>query len=57
MDVDRFFVFRFFDVLKPWPINVIDHRIDGGLGIMLDDVLAGVYGLAVMQGLLYYFGS
>lgn len=51
-----FFVFRFFDVIKPWPINVIDHRIGGGVGIMLDDVLAGIYGLAVMQGLLYYFG-
>ncbi len=51
-----FFVFRFFDVLKPWPINVIDRRIEGGVGIMLDDVLAGVYGLMVMQGFLYYFG-
>ena len=52
-----FFVFRIFDVVKPWPINVIDRRINGGLGIMLDDVLAGVYGVVVMQGLLYYFGG
>lgn len=52
-----FFVFRLFDVIKPWPINVIDHRIHGGVGIMLDDVLAGIYGLAVMHGLLYYFNS
>lgn len=52
-----FFVFRFFDVIKPWPINVIDHRINGGVGIMLDDVLAGFYGFIVMQGLLYYVGG
>lgn len=44
-----FFVFRFFDILKPYPIRLIDQRCHGGVGIMLDDVLAGVYTLAVMQ--------
>lgn len=38
-----FALFRLFDVLKPWPIGFLDRRIHGGLGIMLDDVLAGVY--------------
>jgi len=52
-----FFVFRFFDVIEPWPINVIDHQIKGGLGIMLDDVLAGIYTLIVMHGFLYYVGG
>ena len=38
-----FVLFRFFDILKPWPIRKLDHGMSGGLGIMLDDVLAGVY--------------
>lgn len=37
-----FIFFRAFDILKPWPIKLIDAKVRGGLGIMLDDVLAGV---------------
>ena len=36
-------LFRFFDVVKPWPIRDLDHRLAGGLGIMLDDQMAAVY--------------
>ena len=45
-----FLLFRLFDVLKPWPIREADHRIPGGLGIMLDDVLAAVYAALVVRG-------
>jgi len=38
-----FFWFRIMDVWKPWPIRDVDHRMSGGLGIMLDDVLAAIY--------------
>lgn len=38
-----FVFFRFFDVVKPWPIRALDHSIPGGLGIMLDDILAGIF--------------
>jgi phosphatidylglycerophosphatase A len=38
-----FLFFRLFDILKPWPIRWVDHYVEGGLGIMLDDVLAGLY--------------
>ena len=38
-----FGLFRLFDVWKPWPIRVIDRRIDGGFGIMLDDIIAGLW--------------
>lgn len=38
-----FLLFRVFDILKPWPISFIDKKISGGLGIMLDDILAGVF--------------
>ena len=37
-----FALFRFFDVVKPWPISWADKYVHGGLGIMLDDVLAGI---------------
>ena len=46
--VAAFFVFRFFDIIKPWPIGWLDKKVSGGFGIMVDDLLAGVYGLAVM---------
>ncbi|MDO6461173.1 phosphatidylglycerophosphatase A [Granulosicoccaceae sp. 1_MG-2023] len=44
-----FALFRFFDVLKPWPISWFDRQVHGGLGIMLDDIVAGLMALAVMQ--------
>jgi len=47
-----FLLFRVFDVAKPWPIREADHRIPGGLGIMLDDVLAAVYAALVVRGAL-----
>jgi len=47
-----FLAFRAFDVAKPWPIREADHRITGGLGIMLDDVLAAVYAALAVRGAL-----
>lgn len=44
-----FVLFRFFDILKPWPINWLDKKVHGGFGIMIDDVLAGIYALIVLQ--------
>lgn len=44
-----FVLFRLFDIWKPWPVRVADRRIHGGFGVMLDDVLAGVYALVVLQ--------
>jgi len=46
-----FVLFRFFDIWKPWPIREADHSLRGGVGIMLDDVLAAVYAGAVLYGL------
>lgn len=50
-----FIAFRVFDIVKPWPIGFVDRRIKGGLGIMLDDVLAGVYAGALLQLLRIFF--
>jgi len=38
-----FLLFRIFDILKPYPIGMIDRRIKGGLGIVLDDIVAGAF--------------
>lgn len=47
-----FVLFRFFDILKPWPVSLADRKVHGGFGIMLDDVLAGLMaaaGVGVLQ--------
>lgn len=44
-----FALFRLFDIWKPWPIRQLDARVSGGFGIMLDDVVAGLFALIVLQ--------
>lgn len=46
-----FFLFRLFDIAKPWPIRLADHRLGGGFGIMFDDVLAGLYAWLLLQAI------
>lgn len=43
-----FVLFRIFDIWKPWPIRELDHRLHGGLGIMLDDLAAGLYAALIL---------
>ena len=38
-----FILFRFFDIAKPFPINIVDKKMKNGLGVMLDDIIAGIY--------------
>lgn len=49
-----FFCFRVLDIAKPWPIRRLE-RLPGGLGIMSDDLLAGIYGAALLNGLRLAF--
>jgi phosphatidylglycerophosphatase A len=46
-----FFLFRLFDVIKPWPANWADRKVKGGFGVMLDDVFAGIYAAIVLWGI------
>jgi phosphatidylglycerophosphatase A len=48
-----FALFRIFDIAKPWPIREIDHGMRGGVGIMLDDVLAGILAAIVLLLIRY----
>lgn len=52
-----FVLFRLFDIWKPWPISIADERLKGGLGIMLDDVIAGIFALIIIQISLYLLYS
>jgi phosphatidylglycerophosphatase A len=49
-----FVLFRLFDIVKPWPIGWCDRKVHGGFGIMLDDLLAGVFAAACVQVLSIY---
>lgn len=44
-----FLLFRLFDIAKPWPIGWLDRHVEGGAGIMLDDLLAGLYAAVLLQ--------
>ncbi len=49
-----FILFRIFDVWKPWRIRVIDQKVEGGFGIMLDDLIAGLWA-ALCIWIYFYF--
>jgi len=51
-----FFLFRFFDIFKPYPIRDIEKKFNGGFGIMLDDVAAGIYTNILLQAVRLYVG-
>jgi phosphatidylglycerophosphatase A len=49
-----FFAFRLFDIIKPWPARQLED-LPGGVGIMADDLMAGVYGWVVVAGILWWW--
>jgi len=50
-----FLLFRLFDIWKPWPIRWVDRHIKGGLGIMLDDVIAAIFACVLLNLVAYFF--
>ena len=55
--VTGFILFRFFDAVKPWPISWLDRHVKGGVGIMIDDVAAGLVSLGLIHGYILLSGS
>ena len=51
--IAAFFIFRLFDIWKPFPIRYFDMHIKNGFGVMFDDALAAVYSIALIQGLVW----
>lgn len=52
-----FVLFRFFDILKPWPIRWLDRQVHGGFGIMLDDAVAAFLAAGCLYGLRHFIAS
>ncbi|AGH81557.1 phosphatidylglycerophosphatase [Psychromonas sp. CNPT3] len=48
-----FILFRFFDIVKPYPISWLDKKVAGGFGIMIDDIVAGIFAAICLQLLIY----
>ena len=51
--IGGFLLFRLFDIWKPWPIRWIDRHVKGGLGIMLDDVIAAIFSCLILNLIIY----
>lgn len=49
-----FFLFRFFDIWKPYPINWLNDYISGGVGVVVDDLMAGVYAWVILHFILWF---
>lgn len=52
-----FLLFRLFDIFKPWPISWADKNIAGGLGVMIDDIIAGILAAAILYGIAALLGG
>ena len=55
--VCAFFLFRLFDVWKPYPINYVDDNISGSIGIMLDDIIASIYSILLLSLIFFFLGG
>ena len=55
--IAAFILFRLFDIWKPFPINYIDINTEGSLGIMLDDILAGIYTIIILTIIFFFIGA
>jgi phosphatidylglycerophosphatase A len=55
--VTGFIIFRALDIIKPVPIRNLDKRIPGGLGVVADDVVAGIIANFILRGLLYFISA
>jgi len=55
--VSAFLLFRLFDIWKPYPIGYVDNNVKGALGIMLDDILAGIYTIIILTVILFFLGG
>jgi len=55
--ISSFLLFRFFDIWKPYPISYVDENVKGALGIMLDDILAGIFSIICLLIIFFFIGG
>tara|TARA_B110000967_G_C18317484_1_gene285921 strand:- start:102 stop:446 length:345 start_codon:yes stop_codon:yes gene_type:complete len=52
-----FILFRIFDIYKPYPINKIDKNIKNGFGVILDDIVAGIYSIVILLTVIFLINN
>ena len=55
--IPAFLLFRLFDIWKPYPVSYVDNNFKGSLGIMLDDIFAGLYAIVFLSIILFFLGG
>ena len=55
--IAAFILFRLFDIWKPFPINYVDNNTQGSLGVMLDDIIAGVFTIIILIIIFFFIGA
>jgi len=55
--ITAFGVFRFFDIIKPFPINYIDKNTKGAMGVLLDDIVAGLFSIFTLSIIFFFLGG
>ena len=55
--IGAFFLFRLFDVWKPFPVSYVDNNVSGSLGIMLDDIVASICSIFILIVIFFFFGA
>tara|TARA_B110000438_G_C15625674_1_gene568603 strand:+ start:39 stop:524 length:486 start_codon:yes stop_codon:yes gene_type:complete len=55
--IAAFLLFRFFDIIKPFPISYVDNNTKGALGIMLDDIIAGFFTIITLIIICFFIGG
>ena len=55
--ISSFLIFRLFDIWKPYPISYVDKNVKGALGIMLDDLLAGIFSIIILTIIFFFLGG
>ena len=55
--IPAFLLFRLFDIWKPYPVNYVDENVGGALGIMLDDIFAGLYSIIILIVIFFIIGG
>jgi len=55
--IPAFLLFRLFDIWKPYPVSYVDKNVNGAIGIMLDDIFAGIYTIISLVIIFFFLGA
>ena len=55
--IPAFFLFRLYDIWKPYPVNYVDENVKGAIGIMFDDIIAGIYSIITLIIIFFFLGG